>query len=118
MEDMADSKTIAKKMCDLIVDYGYDADAVGEITKLKAGDEVCLMVNNLGGASIFELYVVANDVVAYFEAMDVKVAKCYVGSFMTSFNMRGVSTSVLVLNGEKDRIMKVRACKEQREAKR
>ena len=107
MESMCDSKGIVKKMCDLIVDYGYYAEEAGEMTKLKAGDEVCLMVNNLGGASTFELYVVANDVIAYFEAMGIKVAKCYVGSFMTSFNMRGISTSVLVLNGEKDKIMKL-----------
>ena len=48
------------------------------------------MINNLGGASVFEIFVVANDVMSYFSEMGVKVAKCYVGSFMTSFNMRGV----------------------------
>ena len=107
MEAMADSKGIVKSMCDLIVEYGYDVSGNDQMVKVKEGDEVAVMVNNLGGASTFELYVVANDVCEYFKAMGVVVKKCYVGSFMTSFNMRGVSTSLLVLNGESEKILKL-----------
>ena len=35
MEGMCDSKTIVKKMCDLIFEYGYDAEGFGEMVKLK-----------------------------------------------------------------------------------
>ncbi|GMH61774.1 hypothetical protein TrST_g1040 [Triparma strigata] len=105
METMKGSKGIVKSMCDLIVEYGYDVSGNDQMVKVKAGDEVAVMVNNLGGASTFELYVVANDVCEYFKAMGVVVKKCYVGSFMTSFNMRGVSTSLLVLNGEAEKIL-------------
>jgi dihydroxyacetone kinase len=51
---------------------------------------VALMVNNLGGSPLLELYVVANAAHRELEKLNVTVARSYVGSFMTSLEMQGI----------------------------
>jgi hypothetical protein len=51
---------------------------------------VALMVNNLGGSPLLELYVVANAAHKELEKLNVTVARSYVGSFMTSLEMQGI----------------------------
>ena len=93
-------KDLVKTVCDQIVDYGYGPD--GE-TKVKRGDKIALLVNNLGGASVFEMYIIARDAMEYWSDIvgPGNVSRCYVGSFMTSFNMHGASVTVLAMDEER-----------------
>ena len=84
------SKKFAEIMLDKCVKFGYGEDK--DVSYLKEGDEVVMLVNNLGGCSVFELNVIANnlqDCVANFLGGKDKIKKVLVGSMMTSFNMIG-----------------------------
>jgi dihydroxyacetone kinase len=64
------------------------------------GDDLCLLVNNLGGTSNFEMSILANSAVKLLEGeYECKVSRLFVGAFMTSFDMHGVSLTVLNLTG-------------------
>ncbi|XP_027050132.1 triokinase/FMN cyclase-like isoform X3 [Pocillopora damicornis] len=66
---------------------------------LKKGDRVALVVNNLGGTSVLELNIVARAAITYLtQGKEVKVDRVYVGSFMTSLEMAGVSITLLHLD--------------------
>lgn len=67
---------------------------------LIAGDEVAVLVNGLGGTPQMELYVVNRRVAEVLGAMDIKVAKTFVGNYMTSIEMAGFSISVIKLDEE------------------
>ena len=66
-------------------------------TPMVKGEDVVLLVNNLGSTPVMEQYVVARRAIAQLEAgpSGVSVARVFVGSFMTSLDMIGVSLSVL-----------------------
>ncbi|MDF2873634.1 MAG: dhaK [Sporomusa sp.] len=67
---------------------------------LAAGDEVAVLVNGLGGTPLMELYVVNRKVAALLAEKNIKIAKTYVGNYMTSLEMAGFSVSVLKLDSE------------------
>ena len=79
--------------------------AFGSLTRstsqlYEAGDELLVLVNNLGGMSNFEMSLLARSLVARLEGdAGGRVTQLLVGSFMTSFDMRGASVSVLPLTG-------------------
>jgi dihydroxyacetone kinase len=92
------SQEIAKEMVDTIFEFGYKPIDSNAIIKLQKGDNVILLVNNLGGTSNFELSILARDLVRYLEGtIQCRVSRVIVGSFMTSFNMHGASASILCL---------------------
>lgn len=59
--------------------------------KLTNTDELVVMVNGMGATPLMEQYVFANDVYALLKAKDITVVKSYVGDFMTSIEMAGLS---------------------------
>ncbi|XP_068682857.1 triokinase/FMN cyclase-like isoform X3 [Montipora foliosa] len=66
---------------------------------LKPGDNVALVVNNLGGTSLLELNIVTRATINYLtKEKGVKVDRVYCGSFMTSLEMAGVSITLLHLD--------------------
>lgn len=67
---------------------------------LASGDEVAVMVNGLGGTPLMELYIANRRVAELLDEKGVKVAKTYVGNYMTSLEMAGFSISVLKLDAE------------------
>jgi dihydroxyacetone kinase-like protein len=67
---------------------------------LRAGDEVAVMVNGLGGTPLMELYIVNRKVAAVLAEKNIKTVKTYVGNYMTSLEMAGFSITVLKLDGE------------------
>ncbi|PKM54542.1 MAG: dihydroxyacetone kinase subunit DhaK, partial [Firmicutes bacterium HGW-Firmicutes-5] len=80
-----------------------------EDLSLEKDDEVAVLVNGLGGTPIMELYVanlrmelyVANLRVAEVLAeKGIRIAKTYVGNYMTSLDMAGFSVTVLKLDAE------------------
>ncbi|KAK7429350.1 Dihydroxyacetone kinase 2 [Neonectria magnoliae] len=66
----------------------------------RRGERVCLMVNNLGGLSVLELGVVADEVVRQLTARDVHIDRSLVGTFVTSLDGPGFSTTLLQLDDE------------------
>eukprot|EP00038_Savillea_parva_P012412 m.204500 g.204500 ORF g.204500 m.204500 type:complete len:607 (-) comp22552_c0_seq1:145-1965(-) len=58
-------------------------------------DQVCVLINNLGGTPTLELYICARRAIAQLRAAGAHVIRAYVGPFMTSLEMQGVSLSVL-----------------------
>ena len=67
--------------------------------KVKAGDKVVLLVNNLGGTSNLEMGICVQDLYSALEAVvgEGNVARTMVGTFMSAFDMHGISATILVL---------------------
>ena len=93
------SKEIAKDMVSEIQAYGRVVD--GKVQPMiDKGDELCVLVNNLGGTSNFEMSILANDAVSILEKdYGCQVTRLMVGSYMTSFDMHGASLTILNLTG-------------------
>ena len=98
---------MAKEMIDTIQNYGR-TNKDGEIVPLfEKGDSLCVLVNNLGGTSNFEMSILANACVKYLEDdnLGCKVTRLLVGSFMTSFDMHGASVTILNLSCSSDELV-------------
>jgi triose/dihydroxyacetone kinase / FAD-AMP lyase (cyclizing) len=98
---------MAREMITKIRDYGrveVGPDGASEtiVPMFQAGDELCLLVNNLGGTSNFEMSILANACVKLIESEEFGgvVTRLMVGSYMTSFNMHGASLTILNLTGQ------------------
>ncbi len=66
----------------------------------KAGDEVAVMVNGLGGTPLMELYLAYNIVAKILDKAGIKVFKSYVNEYCTSIDMAGLSVSLLKVDEE------------------
>ncbi len=66
----------------------------------KAGDEVAVMVNGLGGTPLMEQYIAYNKVAQMLKDTGIKVFKSYVNEYCTSIDMAGCSVSLLRLDDE------------------
>ncbi|MDF1616708.1 dihydroxyacetone kinase subunit DhaK [Petrocella sp. FN5] len=71
-----------------------------EDLSLDKDDEVAVMVNGLGGTPIMELYVANLRVAEVLAEKGIRIAKTYVGNYMTSLDMAGFSVTVLKLDAE------------------
>jgi dihydroxyacetone kinase len=93
---------IAKEMIDTILSYGRVVQKDGAesvVPMFEKGEELCILVNNLGGTSNFEMSILANSCVQTLESVhECKVTRVLVGSFMTSFDMHGASLTILNLS--------------------
>ncbi|CAI2172776.1 10526_t:CDS:10 [Funneliformis geosporum] len=88
------SRKLVQKMLDTIITQDADRSFL-DIKPEK--DQIALLINNLGGISTLELYVVVNDALSYLVEKKFYIKRVYVGHFMTSLNMPGVSLSILRL---------------------
>ena len=90
---------MAKEMVETIRAYGRTVD--GKIVPLfEKGNDLAVLVNNLGGTSNFEMSILANAAVKLLESEHgCTVSRVMVGSFMTSFDMHGASVTILNLAG-------------------
>jgi len=59
---------------------------------------LALMVNNLGGLSVLELYALTGRVIRILADKQLYVVRSYVGTFMSSINMAGASLSLIHVN--------------------
>lgn len=64
------------------------------------GDEVGVLVNGLGATPLDEQYIVARKVNQILEEKGIKVHRYYVGEYVTSIEMAGLSISLLKLDEE------------------
>lgn len=99
---------MAKEMVATIQKHGRvvtDKDGNEQVVPLfEKGDEVCVLVNNLGGTSNFEMSILARSCVKLLESDEygAKATRVLVGSFMTSFDMHGASLTILNVQGQKE----------------
>ena len=67
---------------------------------LNRGDEICLLVNNLGSTTMMELLIVNSRIHEILKAEGIKVHDTAMGSFCTSQEMAGFSISLTKLDDE------------------
>jgi len=109
---MLTANAMAKEMIDTIRNYGRTTCTVDDATTVvplfEKGDSLCVLVNNLGGTSNFEMSILANACVKYLEdetTFGCKVTRLLVGSYMTSFDMHGASVTILNLSCSSDELI-------------
>ena len=66
----------------------------------KTGDEVAVLVNGLGATPLDEQYIVARKVNQILEEKGIRVHRYYVGEYVTSIEMAGLSVSLLKIDEE------------------
>ncbi|MGB9641198.1 MAG: dihydroxyacetone kinase subunit DhaK [Anaerolineales bacterium] len=66
----------------------------------RAGDEVLLFVNSMGGTPLIELYVAYRKAHQIAQAQGLKVVRNLIGPYITSLEMAGVSITMLKMDAE------------------
>ncbi|TBL06360.1 dihydroxyacetone kinase subunit DhaK [Bacillus paranthracis] len=89
-EKMLSADGLANRMTnDLMKDLG-----------VKDGEEIALLVNGFGGTPLQELYLFNNAVTRELAARNIKINRVFVGNYMTSIDMAGMSLTVMKLDDE------------------
>lgn len=68
--------------------------------KIKSQDEVVVLVNGLGATTNMELNIVARKVLLILKEKNIIVNKTFVGDYLTSLDMPGLSISLMKLDNE------------------
>lgn len=101
----------------ITVEKMMTADRISEILMeklladlpLKAGDEVSVLVNGLGGTPAEELFIVYRRVAQILGERGVKIFMPHVGEFATSMEMAGLSVTLFKLDGELKELLRAPA---------
>ncbi|MDA1549606.1 dihydroxyacetone kinase subunit DhaK [Bacillus tropicus] len=89
-EKMLSADELANRMTnDLMKDLG-----------VKDGEEIALLVNGFGGTPLQELYLFNNAVTRELAARNIKINRVFVGNYMTSIDMAGMSLTVMKLDDD------------------
>lgn len=88
-EKMSSAKELAAKLLQKIFD---DCD--------YSGTEVAVMVNGLGGTPLMEQYILYDEVERILAEKRIRIYKAFVGNYMTSLEMAGVSITLFKLDDE------------------
>ncbi|MDO4344347.1 MAG: dihydroxyacetone kinase subunit DhaK [Eubacteriales bacterium] len=73
-------------------------EAILKDMPVESGEEVCVLVNGMGATPLMELYIIYKEVHSLLTERGIKIAKAYVGEYMTSLEMAGASVSVMKLD--------------------
>ena len=71
----------------------------------RAGEHIALMINNLGATTNMELAIIARRALDFLRSRRLVVQRVFLGTFMSSLEMAGVSLSVLHLDQERLRLL-------------
>ena len=71
----------------------------------KAGDEVALMLNGMGGTPISELYLLYGHAHEQAQHRGLKVKRSYVGNYCTSLEMQGFSLTLVKLDPQLEELL-------------
>jgi triose/dihydroxyacetone kinase / FAD-AMP lyase (cyclizing) len=96
---------MAREMITKIQAHGREEGQDSIIVPLfQSGDQVVVLVNNLGGTSNFEMSILTRSCVKLLESDEfgVKAIRVLVGSFMTSFDMHGASLTIVNVQNQPD----------------
>lgn len=78
---------------------------IAKVRHLQAGDDVVLLINNLGASTTMELAIVARRAVSNLRSRNVNVKRVLMGTFLSSLEMSGVSISLLRVDEERLRLL-------------
>ena len=84
------------KPADAIVDDLFNR--IIKDSKLKDKDEVSIMINSLGATPLEELYIASKRVNENLSKINIQNKKSYVGRYVTSMEMAGMSITILKLS--------------------
>ncbi|WP_191567261.1 dihydroxyacetone kinase subunit DhaK [Metabacillus idriensis] len=91
-EKVATADELALRMStDLLKDLGLDGDAPAEIA---------LLINGFGGTPLQELYLFNHAVTRELNSKNIRIYRTFVGNYMTSIDMAGISLTVMKLDDE------------------
>jgi len=68
--------------------------------KLEGGEEIALLVNGFGATPLQELYLFNHAVTRELTEKNVKINRTFVGNYMTSIDMAGISVTFMKLDDE------------------
>ncbi|PHD22462.1 dihydroxyacetone kinase subunit DhaK [Bacillus wiedmannii] len=68
--------------------------------EVKDGEEIALLVNGFGGTPLQELYLFNNAVTRELATRNITINRVFVGNYMTSIDMAGMSLTVMKLDDE------------------
>jgi dihydroxyacetone kinase-like protein len=80
-------------------------EAVASDLPYKAGDEVAVMINGMGGTPISELYLLYGYTHEQLEKRGMKIKRNYVGEYCTSLEMAGFSLTLVKLDPELEELL-------------
>ena len=87
----------AKEAVEVMLDHMTSPESATRLDLLN-GESVVVLLNNLGSVTNLEMGVLANDVMTLLtSSYGVKIERMYVGTFVTSLEMSGISITVLKL---------------------
>ncbi len=87
----------------------YMLNKILEDMPVNSHEEVAVMVNGLGGTPLMELYIVNRKLHELLEKKEIKIAKTWVGNYMTSIEMPGFSISLIKLDKELKQLLNAKA---------
>lgn len=93
-EEMKSADEIVKEMVDRLLEEIKDNDS-----------EYAVMVNGMGATPEMELYVINNCLSDYLAEKNIKVARTYIGNFMTSMDMAGFSITLYKVDDERLKLL-------------
>lgn len=91
-EPMASADTLAKRMVD---------DLLKDMKIANRHDgEIALLINGFGGTPLQELYLFNHSVTRELANRNIKINREFVGNYMTSIDMDGISVTIMTLDEE------------------
>ncbi|XP_002131279.2 triokinase/FMN cyclase [Ciona intestinalis] len=89
----------ANETVEVMIDHMMNPSHASHIT-IDNGQKIALTMNNLGGLSEIEMYVLGRKAIEYLESKGLSVVRCYNGHFMTSLDMAGFNLNICKVNDE------------------
>lgn len=93
-EEMKSADEIVKEMLDRLLVENDDKDS-----------QYAVLLNGMGATPEMELYIVNNSLSDYLAEKNIKVARTYIGNFMTSMDMAGFSITLYKVDDERLKLL-------------
>jgi dihydroxyacetone kinase-like protein len=78
---------------------------LNEELQLNDGERVSVLINGMGGTPLDELYIVYDAVEQILSSQNITISKAFVGEFVTTMEMAGVSISIIKLDDELEELL-------------
>lgn len=92
---MITSRELAQTLCQPIL----------KDLSLAGGDRIAVLVNGLGSTSREELYILYNDIHKIMAEQEIIIVKPFIGEYVTSLEMAGLSVSILKLDSSLEELL-------------
>ncbi len=101
--DIPTARELANELVDRLLDEAPQTVSRGQGDQRNSGSRVAVIVNGLGSVKAEELFVVYRQVAERLEAAGLTIVQPEVGEFATSFEMAGLSLTIMWLDAELER---------------